>query len=194
MSPTIRLATQEDLPDLLKIYKPYVEETAISFEYNCPSLEDFTQRWQSISQIYPYFVAENKKQILGYAYASAFHPREAYQWLAEVTIYLAPNAKGMGLGRLFYEQLESCLKAQGILTALACIATTAKADSRLTNNSQEFHQHLGYQVVGHFKQAGYKFGRWYDMKWLEKSLATTPSQPQPIIPFSETSLYQEYKS
>ncbi|MFC3932000.1 N-acetyltransferase family protein [Streptococcus dentapri] len=192
MTSIIRLARLEDAEELLAIYTPYVKDTAISFEYQAPSLEDFRQRMQTINQTYPYLVAEINGELVGYAYACTFHQREAYQWLAELAIYLAPHAQGLGLGRLFYEHLENCLTAQGVLAALACIATTEEPDAYLNNNSQEFHEHLGYHVVGHFKEAGFKFGHWYDMKWLKKKLADNPEHPQPILPFYKTDLYQSY--
>lgn len=193
MSITIQNAKEADLPQLLAIYAPYVEKTAISFEYQAPNLQEFSQRWQSISQTYPYLVAKQDDHILGYAYASPFHPREAYQWLAEVTIYLAPHAQGKGIGRLLYQNLGTCLKAQGIVTVLACIATTEHPDDYLTNKSLDFHKHLGFKEIGHFKKSGYKFGHWYDMKWLEKDLAKKSDQPQSIKKFRESKLFKDYE-
>lgn len=193
MTILIRNVQESDLDDLLAIYGPYVEKTAISFEYEVPSLVEFGRRWQGISQTYPYLLAQADGNILGYAYASPFHPREAYQWSAETTIYLAPQAQGKGLGRHLYQALEDCLKAQGVLTVLACIATTEQPDDYLTNNSWNFHKHLGFKEVGHFKASGYKFGHWYDMKWLEKSLGKKGNQAQPIRPFRETKLFKEFE-
>ncbi len=193
MSIIIRNTKKTDLSQLLAIYAPYIEKTAISFEYEVPSLQEFEQRWQGIVQTYPYLVLEQEGQILGYAYASAFHPREAYQWLTEVSIYLAPQAQGKGLGKFFYQKLEACLKAQGVLSALACIATTDQPDDYLSNNSFDFHKHLGFREVGHFKKSGYKFGHWYDMKWLEKDLDEKKKKVQPIKAFKETELFKDYE-
>ncbi|MBO7231860.1 MAG: N-acetyltransferase, partial [Bacteroidales bacterium] len=102
----IRKACLEDAADILAIYAPYVENTAISFEYEAPSLEEFRHRMKHHMEKYPYLVAEQNGKLLGYAYAAAFHPRKAFQWLAETSIYLAPQAQGLGLGRRLYEALE----------------------------------------------------------------------------------------
>ncbi len=164
----IRMATPADAEALLDIYAPYVQNTAITFEYDVPALEEFRDRIQTTLERYPYLVALQDNHIVGYAYAGAFHPRAAYQWCAEMAIYLAPEATGQGIGRLLYDTLESALKQKGILNLYACIAYPQVEDEYLTYNSVHFHEHMGYQTVGHFHQCGYKFGRWYDMIWMEK--------------------------
>lgn len=166
----IRFATLDDAEAILKIYKPYVRETAITFEYDLPSLPEFKERMATIMAFYPYLVAEEDGQILGYAYATAFHPRAAYAWSAEAAIYLDKSVRGQGLGRRLYDQLESYLKAMGILNVNACIATTEQEDDYLTDGSQSFHEKLGFSLVGKFHKVGYKFHRWYDMIWMEKML------------------------
>lgn len=178
-----RIATPEDAEELLKIYKPYVKDTAITFEYEVPSVDEFSKRIENTLKLYPYIVAVNENKILGYAYASAFHPRVAYSWSAETSIYLKKDCRGNGLGKKLYLLMEDILKKQNILNLNACIAYTLKEDSHLTNASVSFHKHLGYKLVGHFTKCGYKFNTWYDMVWMEKLIGLHQTETNPIIPF-----------
>ena len=180
MTVIIRLARLEDAKDLLAIYRYYVEKTAITFEYEVPSLEEFQERMRSIMAFYPYLVAEEAGQILGYAYASPFHPRAAYAWSAEATVYLDKAARGKGVGRQIYRALEEYLIKMGILNLNACIASTKTEDAYLTNGSEKFHRALGYQLVGKFHQSGYKFNHWYDMIWMEKMLGEHDNHVKPV--------------
>ncbi|MDD2954870.1 MAG: GNAT family N-acetyltransferase [Oscillospiraceae bacterium] len=182
---TLRSATPADAPRLLEIYGPYVTGTAITFEYEIPTQEEFSERIRRTLERYPYLVAERDGTAVGYAYASPFHPREAYGWAAEVSIYLDQSCRGKGIGRVLYDAMEDLLRRQGILNLNACIALPRGDDPYLTLGSVAFHQKLGYQTVGHFHQCGYKFGRWYDMVWMEKIIAEHPDSPSPVIPFPE---------
>ncbi len=164
----IRNAVPQDTRALLDIYGPYVKNTAISFEYEVPSVEEFQKRIENTTKKYPYLIAEEDNQILGYAYAGAFYGRAAYDWSVETTIYLAPGATKKGVGRLLYKSLEEKLKEMGILNLYACIAYPDEEDEYLDKNSALFHEHMGYQKVGEFHKCGYKFGRWYSMIWMEK--------------------------
>lgn len=164
----IRSASLEDAGRILEIYDYYVRHTAISFEYDTPSLEEFRERMRRTMERYPYLVVSRDGSIEGYAYAGPFHSRAAYGWSCETTIYLAPAARKQGLGRALYETLEEALKEMGILNLYACAGFPEKKDEYLTANSVEFHAHLGYRMVGMFRQCGYKFGRWYHMVWMEK--------------------------
>ncbi len=181
---TIRPATPEDAPALLAIYAPYVRETAITFEYEVPSLEEFAGRIRRTLERYPYLAAQSGDEVLGYACAGAFKERAAYDWSVETTIYLRQDQRGHGLGRALYQALERCLAAQHIQNLNACIADPAQAgDPYLTGASAAFHARLGYQLVGRFHKCGYKFGRWYDMVWMEKILGATRSAPRRWSPF-----------
>ena len=166
----IRAATREDAGSLLKIYSYYVENTAISFEYVAPSLDEFSKRISSTLEKYPYIVLEDDGLIRGYAYAGAFHSRAAYAHCCEVTIYLDHDSKGNGYGKALYEALEKALKKLGIINLYACVADPEVEDEYLTKNSECFHQHIGYTKVGEFHKCGYKFGRWYNMIWMEKMI------------------------
>ena len=180
MAVTIRFAQLEDAPDLLDIYGYYVEKTAITFEYEIPSSTEFQERMCAIMAFYPYLVAEEDNHILGYAYASSFHPRAAYAWSAEVTVYLDKSVRGKGIGRQLYGVLENYLVQMGVQNANACIASTDREDSYLTNGSEKFHRALGYQLVGKFHQSGYKFNHWYDMIWMEKMLGEHDNHVKPV--------------
>lgn len=181
----IRAATTADAEQLLAIYAPYVSKTAITFEYETPSLAAFQERIENTLKRYPYIVAEKNGEILGYAYTGAFVGRAAYDWAAEVSIYLKESRRGIGLGRKLYGALEELSKAQHILNLNACIGYPEHEDTYLTRNSVQFHAHLGYAIVGRFHKCGYKFGTWYDMVWMEKLLGEHPDVPAPLIPFPE---------
>lgn len=179
----IRVAVPEDAEALLRIYAPYVEKTAITFEYDVPAVREFTGRIEKTLKRYPYLVAEEDGQILGYAYAGPFHERAAYDWAVETTVYIAQNAKRRGLGKRLYDALERALAAQNILNLYASIAYPAGEDPFLTRDSVEFHQRLGYRVVGRFSQCGYKFDRWYDMVWMEKHIGVHTAVQPAVKPF-----------
>ena len=134
---------------------------------------------------YPYLVAEAAGEVLGYAYASPFHPRAAYQWAAESTVYLRRDCRGQGLGRRLYAALEGVLALQNVLNCNACIAVPEQEDETLTLASFRFHQGMGYRLVGQFHQVGYKFGRWYHMVWMEKALGPHSTPPPPFRPLPQ---------
>ena len=165
---TVRNATLGDAERILEIYDYYVKNTAITFEYTTPTLEEFRARMEKTMQKYPYLVAEKDGQIAGYAYAGAFVGRAAYDWSCETSIYLDKNARKCGIGKTLYAALEKELKEMGILNMYACIGYPAEEDEYLTKNSAEFHNHIGFAPVGEFHKCGYKFGRWYNMIWMEK--------------------------
>ena len=182
----IRVATKEDAEALLAIYAPYVEKTAITFEYEVPSIEEFRCRIQETLKKYPYLVAEKNGKIVGYAYAGAFHARPAYDWAAEMSIYLREDQRHRGTGRRLYAALEAVLRAQHIQNLYACIGYPDGADdAHLTKNSAQFHAHLGYRLVGEFPRCGYKFGTWYSMVWMEKCIGAHEANPAPVRPFPE---------
>lgn len=166
----IRSVKLEEAEKLLRIYTPYITDTAITFEYDVPSVEEFEDRIIKIKEKYPYLVAESDGEILGYAYAAAFHPRAAYSRCVEMAIYLKMDARRQGIGQKLYEELEVRLKEQGILNLYACIGYAPVEDEYLTNASVRFHEKMGYKINGRFTKCGYKFGRWYDMVWMEKMI------------------------
>lgn len=159
----IRLATPSDAAALLAIYAPYVENTAITFEYEVPTIEDFTNRIAKTLEKYPYLVAEEDGVVVGYAYASTYYARAAYDWAVELSVYVSLDSRGQGVGTKLYDALEYLLDQMGYIHFLACISLPNEA-------SLAFHRKRGYQQVAHFPKIGYKFNRWHDIVWLQKSL------------------------
>ena len=185
MAVWIRDATPKDAAALVEIYAPYVRETAVTFEYDVPSVAEFSGRIERVLEKFPYLVAENDEEIVGYAYAGAFHPRAAYQWCAEMSVYVKQNARRMGVGRMLYDAMEEILRMQRLTNVEACIAVPSAPDAHLTMDSVRFHEKMGYRMVGAFHQCGYKFDTWYDMVWMEKHIGEhTHSQPS-VLRFDE---------
>ena len=180
MNVVIRPAIIKDAKELLAVYSPYVLETAITFEYEVPTLEEFAKRIEKISEKYPYLVAEVNEVIVGYAYASTFKDRAAYDWCVETSIYLAKDMRGKGIGKLLYKALEDALKEMHILNANSCITYVEEEDEHMNNASMHFHEYMGYRFVGRFHQCGYKFGKWYDMIWMEKMLGEHTVNPKRV--------------
>lgn len=179
----IRPANPEDAAALLSIYAPYVERTAITFEYDVPTREAFMERIAHTLLRYPYLVAEENGVISGYAYAGPFKERAAYDWAVETTVYVDKRSRGRGVGARLYQALEQTLAAQNVLNLNACIAYPGENDPYLTMDSIHFHQHCGFVQVGRFHQCGFKFGRWYDMVWMEKSIGVHGDSPAAVKPF-----------
>lgn len=167
---TIRPCTPDDAEALVNIYAPYVLETAITFEYDVPSVDEFRNRIVDTLKDYPYVVAELDGKIVGYAYAGTFKPRCAYAHCVELSIYVDKAAHHMGIGTTLYSELENMLRDRGIINLNACIAWIDEPNSHLTHQSPDFHERMGYKTVAHFHRCGYKFGEWYDMIWMEKLL------------------------
>lgn len=180
-----RTASTDDAKDILDIYSYYVINTAITFEYEVPTIEEFRSRIEHTLERYPYIIALKDGKIVGYGYASPFcNGREAYLHSAELSIYLSQSVQHCGLGKRLYSVLTDILLKQNITNLYACIAYTDNEDEYLTNGSMYFHEHLGFKTVGMFRKCGYKYNRWYDMIWMEKIIADHGTI-QPFIPFPE---------
>ena len=173
----IRMANRQDIPQILEIYAPYVKNTAISFEYEIPSLEAFTQRFLDVTTQFPWLVWEEKGKILGYAYGSLPFARAAFQWSAEASIYLCPEACGKGIGKKLYAALEQLLQKQGYKKVYAIITTA-------NEGSIAFHQAVGYRHTATMPDCGYKLGAWHGIVWMEKNLNSWDIPPQPPRPTS----------
>lgn len=182
---SIRFAKPEDAKELLKIYAYYVTDTAISFETEVPSEEEFKLRIEEVLKSYPFIVACKDDEILGYAYLHSFVGRKAYELSAETTIYLNPDKKKMGIGKKLYSVLEDVAKAQNITNLYSCIGYVDKEDEYLNNNSVQFHEHIGFRMVGKFENCGHKFGRWYHMVWMEKIIGEH-GEIKEFLKFEET--------
>ena len=159
----IRIAAEADVPEILDIYAPYVKNTTSSFEYEVPTMEAFTARFRKITAQFPWLVWEEQGMILGYAYGSLPFERAGYAWIAEVSIYLRPEAQGRGIGRLLYTALEKLLTIQGYHLIYAIITGE-------NTGSIAFHKKLGYEFLAEFPACGYKHGKILSVVWLEKRL------------------------
>ena len=179
--PTLRMAAPGDAPALLEIYGPYVRNTAITCECEVPSVEEFAGRIAHTLGRYPYLVVELDGKPVGYAYVSPLNSRRAYDWSVETSIYLAPEMRHRGIGRRLHDALKACAAAMGMTNMCALIAVPhGEDDEYLTHNSQDFHAHMGYRLVGSFDRCAQKFGRWYDMCWMELVLRDRePHMPEP---------------
>ncbi len=177
----IRAAKPEDAARLLDIYAPYVDNTAITFEYEVPTVEEFRNRMAHTMEKYPYLLLQQGEEIMGYAYASAFKGRSAYDWAVETSIYVKEGTHGKGIGKKLYAVLEEILAAQHIINVNACIAYP-------NPESIAFHEKCGYKTVAHFTKCGYKLGKWYDMIWMEKMLGPHPEKPQTVLTASNVEL------
>ena len=181
-----RVATPRDAGQLDAIYAHYVRDTAITFEYDVPSISEFATRIHNTLSFYPWVVAEAPNgTLLGYAYAGPFHARPAYDWAVETSIYVDNDVRRLGLGTALHNALLQSLQAMGITNMEACIAVTNHPDEHLGNASVDFHHKLGYRMVGRFEQCGYKFRTWYDMVWMERIIGQHMTDQPAVRPFLE---------
>ncbi len=174
----IRFARAEDAQALLDIYAQYIH-TPITFEYELPSAAEFARRISStLADGYPYLVCQDGDEVLGYAYAHRLGERAAYQWNAELSIYLSSRAAGRGLGTALYLTLMDLLRLQGVKTVCGIVTRPNPA-------SEGLHRALGFRLTGVREKAGYKNGTWHDVMWLEKPLGTYGPQPSPVLPVGQ---------
>ena len=167
----LRNARLTDVPAMREIYRPYVETTAITFEYDVPGPEAFQARFLDTVRDFPWLVWEENGEVLGYAYGSRAFARAAYQWDVDVSIYLRQDQRGRGIGRQLYAALEDRLRQQGYFVLYALVTSANEA-------SCQFHRALGYRPIACFENTGFKFGKWYDVTWFEKRLQDgTPAHP-----------------
>lgn len=188
MTPVIiRVAAAADAEAVRDIYAPYVQGTAITFDYETPTLGDVEAMIGRTLERFPFLVAEDGDGVAAYAYVAPFKDRAAYDRSVELSVYCARRARGVGIGSALYDAMERILGVQGILNVNACIAAAPEDrldDEYLTEASVRFHERRGYSLVGRFHSCGFKFGRWYDMVWMEKMLGAHEADPRPVVPFS----------
>ncbi len=174
MEPIIRLATNEDAPQILAIYRPIVEQTIISFELEPPTIEEMQRRIVQLEARFPWLICERQGEILGYAYATSHRVRAAYQWSVDVSVYVHPQARRRGVGQALYTSLFKALVLQGFYNAYAGIALPNPASVGL-------HESLGFSLIGVFSKAGYKLGAWHDIGWWHLALQRHASLPPPPV-------------
>ena len=157
---TIRFADPaRDAARILEVYRPFIEETAITFEDEVPDVAAFERRVADIAREFPYLLLEIDGELAGYVYAHRQHERAAYAWNAELTIYLAGHWQHRGLGAPFYALLMRLLEMQGYISFFALITASNAGSIAL-------HEKLGFSQVGYHARTGWKFGAWHDVAWL----------------------------
>jgi L-amino acid N-acyltransferase YncA len=174
MTATIRLATPHDAPGVQAIYAPVVRETAISFEWEPPTVDDMGKRIGEVVERMPWLVCEHRGDVLGYAYASPHRVRAAYQWSVDVSVYIQAQARRAGVGRGLYRSLFALLVLQGFYQAYAGITLPNPASVGL-------HESLGFQPVGVYRAVGYKLGAWHDVGWWQLTLQARVTPPDPPV-------------
>jgi len=178
MSAAIRLASAADAAAIAALYRPYVEQTRISFEEEAPDAADMEQRIRgSVPGYHPWLVAEEGGRLLGFASSSPFRARRAYRWTVETGIYLAGDATGRGIGRQLLSGLLGILEAQGYAAAIGAIALPNEASVAL-------HERLGFSRTGTYRQVGFKMGEWLDVGLWQRELAPRTSTPREPIPYA----------
>jgi len=171
----IRFAVPEDAEAILEIYAPYILETVITFEYEVPSVEAFRQRMEGMMYDYPYLVWEEDGVILGYAYAHRQMERAAYDWTAELSVYLRRDVGGRGIGTALYSCLLELLTLQHLRSAYALVTSPNPP-------SEALHAKLGFERMAFFPALGYKMAAWRDIIWYGKLLCDERT-PSPFVPF-----------
>jgi phosphinothricin acetyltransferase len=172
---SVRFAKSVDAPELLSIYAPYVTSTPVTFEYEVPSVAEFEKRIEAVTAKFPWLVCEVDGKIAGYVYASTYRTRAAFQWDAEVSVYLTEPFHRFGIASALYKCLFELLTQQNYCNLYALITVPNEA-------SIGFHQSCGFRTVGTMPHTGYKFDSWHDMSVLEKPLHDfkAPFTPKPV--------------
>ncbi|MFI3166623.1 MAG: N-acetyltransferase family protein [Bacillota bacterium] len=174
----IRKLEVGDVGAILDIYSYYIKNTSYSFEIDVPSFEDFQSRIFGIAENFPFLVYTRGGEIVGYAYASDHNKRQAYRFGVDVSIYISHNHLGGGIGTKLYEKLFEVLTDCGIYNAFSCITIPNEI-------SVSIHEKFGFHEVGRFANAGYKFGKWHDILWMQKQLKSPDENPSEVIKMYE---------
>ena len=174
----IRMARWEDAPALLDIFTPYVLQTAVAFNYEPPTLEEFRATMEDRLRRYPYLVAQRGGELIGYAYASPHRTRAGYQWSCETSIYTKKGFHRMGIASALYGALDELLTYQGYYSIYVGITCP-------NERSMSFHKSMGFEYMGVYRNSMFKFGEWRDVIWMGKSLRQHQGVPRPIIPYPQ---------
>ena len=175
---SIRLASAADAPGILAIYTPYIENTSFTFETELPSVDAFAERIETYLQNWPWLVCEVNGRIAGYAYASRYRERVAYQWSVESSVYVHDDYLRSGVARALYESLMEILKRQGFRNVYAVI--------NLPNDrSVAFHEKCGFRYFATYEQVGYKLGKWKNVGWWRLILNEFGDEPAEPVPFAK---------
>ena len=169
----VRLATEADAAAILAVYAPYIRDTVITFEYEVPSVEEFAGRIREISGEYPYLLCEIDGEVAAYAYGHRHMARAAYQWNAELSVYVDRKRIHRGVGRALYGALLELLQLQNIQTVYGIVTSP-------NENSERLHAAMGFVRRACFPKMGYKFGKWLDVAWFEKNLGAHSDAVEPF--------------
>ena len=173
----VRPATAVDAAACVEIYRPYVRDTVITFETNVPTVEEMAERIVDARIMHEWLVLETDGQVIGYAYAHQFNSRAAYQWSVETSVYLAPDRRRAGGGRLLYTELLRRLTERGYRRAFAGIAQPNDASNGL-------HEAFGFRRAGHYRRVGWKLGAWHDVDWWQLDLLGPDDEADPPRPIA----------
>lgn len=184
MSFLIRAATTADAAAVAAIYAPYVDKLSVSFEQRAPSPKEMARRIETITETYPWLIAESDGEVVGYAYGMRFRERWAYRFTVETAIYIAAHRQREGIGRRLYMALIRTLSAQGFTQAVATITLP-------NDNSIEMHEAVGFKRGGVWRSVGFKGGEWRDVGLWQRSLALMEPEPDEPKPFNEVGLVLE---
>lgn len=185
----IRIARPTDARAVRDIYAPFCESSAVTFEETPPTASEMGDRIESTLETYPWLVCEASADrdgaagddsdvgtVVGYAYANRLRKRRAYQWTVELSVYVADDARGAGVGCGLYDSLFAILERQGVRDAYA-VTTVPNPDT------ERFHERLGFERLVDFPAMGYTEGEWHDVAWWRRSLGEKTADPDPITPF-----------
>lgn len=186
MIAVIRLATSADAADIHQIYRPIVQNTHISFEQMAPTVHEIADRVEKALKQYPWLVCEINGRLAGYAYASAFRVRAAYQWTAETTVYIHADFQRRGVSRALYSSLLAILRKQGYCSAVGVIALPNEGSIRA-------HESVGFRKVGVFRNVGHKAGAWRDTGWWQLELRQPPEKPRAPLSIRQLATEDRFK-
>ncbi len=178
MGEQIRMATGGDAEATRDIYAPFVAMSTVSFEAEPPDATEMARRISHQLETHPWLVCGDDERILGYAYAGEFRVRAAYRWSCEVSVYLAHEAQGAGLGRRLYRALFDLLARQGYRQAFAGVTLPNPASVAL-------HESMGFEPIGVYRDVGFKLGAWHDVGWWQLALGDERGDPKPIVPIAQ---------
>ena len=182
----IRLVKPADYAAILNIYSPYVTSTAVTFEYDVPSLSDFSERIKNICSHYPCLVCEANGEIIGYCYSGIHRVKTAYQWSTECTIYIAQAYHRKGIAKELYKTLFAILKLQGFVNVYAGVSVP-------NEQSEKFHIKSGFTEIGLFEKIGYKLGQWHNLKFFQLILNEHSANPLPPVSIGEVQKTEEFR-
>lgn len=172
--PGVRRAKGDDAGACVEIYRPFVLDTAITFETEVPSVDEMAARIAHAQLLQEWLVFEDEAGVVGYAYARPFKERAAYRWSAEVSVYVSPRRHRGGVGRDLYAALLTRLADRGYRRVFAGITQPNEPSNR-------FHKSFGFRPAGVFERVGFKHGAWHDVAWMQLDVQADEVDPPPEI-------------